>query len=590
MNLASLRRRGARMGRQLERLLHGPRLAFWFDASYRLPLASVEALTGMEPRRADLVISFLHSLGVLRERDLRKPTRVRFEDLCRVHTTQWLEEIHEPQTLARVFAVDASDVVVGEVLDTLRFACGGTLEAARASLLAHGPTMNLLGGFHHAGPQRGGGFCAVNDIAVAIRALRAEGFDKRVVVLDLDAHPPDGTAECFPRDPSVWIGSLSGADWGPMPGVDETVLPSQCDDSTYLAALAQLLSRMPPAGLCFVIAGGDVLEVDRLGGLSLSVSGAFERDRLVARKLEGTPQVWIPGGGYSNDAWRVLAGTALALLGRPPTHLSADIDPLALSFARISQGLEAERLGADIQLTEADIFADLGARGMQEAKLLGFYTASGLEFALARFGILSHLRRLGYGAFRVVVDGDDRGDRMRVFASSDGAEHLLFETVLEKRMLADRPVLYVHWLTLRNPRGKFSNVRPKLPGQEEPGLGLAQEAGQLLARMAERLGLEGIAFRPAWLHTAYAARHRMRFADAARQGRFQALLRDLSHLPLRDVSMALAEGLVRLNGEPYTWEADEMVRWLDREAMQDDATERAAEAAHFTLESAPSGA
>ncbi len=586
----SLGRVLGRWGRRLGRLAHGQTLSLWLDETYRLPLASVEALTGIEPRRADLVVAYLHALGVIEPKDVRRPTRIRFEDLCRVHSLGWLEEIHDAETLGRIFAVDASDVVVGEVLDTLRFACGATLEAARSSLEQRGPALNLLGGFHHAGPSRGGGFCAVNDLAVAIAALRAEGFDKRVAILDLDAHPPDGTAECFPKDPSVWVGSLSGTDWGPLPGVDETVLPPQCDDSTYLASLSQLLSRMPPSGLAFVIAGGDVLEVDRLGGISMSLRGAQQRDDLVRRALDGGPQVWLPGGGYSKDAWKVLAGTALVLARGEPVAIETDVDPLALSFAHIGQGLRGEDLGSALALTEDDILSDLGGRGMREAKLLGFYTASGLEFALARYGILSHLRRLGYGSFRVVVDSESRGDRMRLFASSGGQEHLLFETVLEKKQILDDTFLYVHWLTLRHPRGKFSNTRPRLPGQEEPGLGLAQEAGQLLARTAERLGLAGLAFRPAWLHTAYAARHRFVFADAARQGRFEALLRDLAGVPLGVLTVALAEGRVLLGGAPYTWEADEMVHWLGKDPPNREATLRAKEVARFSLSNVPSDA
>src|SRR5438552_2028117 len=82
---------------------------------------------------------------------------------------------------------DEADVVVDELLGSVRCACGGTVEAARAALQRRHPMLNLLGGFHHAAPSRGVGFCAVNDVAVAIAALRAEGFTGRVAVIDLDA-------------------------------------------------------------------------------------------------------------------------------------------------------------------------------------------------------------------------------------------------------------------------------------------------------------------------------------------------------------------------------------------------------------------
>ncbi|MGC3996681.1 MAG: hypothetical protein QM767_03780 [Anaeromyxobacter sp.] len=115
---------------------------------------------------------------------------------------------------------------VDEVMTTARLACGGTLAAAREALRTRGPAINLLGGFHHAGPGTAGGFCPVNDVAVA-RATRARrGCGGRVAVLDLDAHPPDGIAQ-LPRAgpaPLDWLCSPA-SDWGALSGVDETVLP-----------------------------------------------------------------------------------------------------------------------------------------------------------------------------------------------------------------------------------------------------------------------------------------------------------------------------------------------------------------------------
>mgnify|MGYP003379418165 FL=1 len=83
--------------------------------------------------------------------------------------------MQDPAAIAQAFAVDASDVVVDEVVHTIRIACGGTLDAAREALGTRGPTLNLLGGFHHAGRARGGGVCIVNDIAVAVAAVRRGG-------------------------------------------------------------------------------------------------------------------------------------------------------------------------------------------------------------------------------------------------------------------------------------------------------------------------------------------------------------------------------------------------------------------------------
>jgi hypothetical protein len=115
---------------------------------------------------------------------------------------------------------------------------------------------------------------------------------------------------------------------------------------------------------------------------------------------------------------------------------------------------------------------------------------------------------------------------------------------------------------MRNPIARFSPVRPRLPGQEVPGLGLAREFGVLLALIARRLELGGVVLRPAHYHSAFPARHDFKFLDPARQGRFEAMVRDLAGTPLLEVTDAVAEGRVLMNGEPYAWETDEMALWL----------------------------
>jgi hypothetical protein len=430
----------------------------------------------------------------------------------------------------------------------------------------------------------------VNDVAVAIAALRAEGFGGRVVVLDLDAHPPDGTAACLQGDPSAWIGSLSGSDWGPLPTVDETVLQEGAGDEIYLEVLSSLLARMPRPALAFVLAGGDVLAGDRFGRLGLTLDGTRRRDLEVARALAGAPSVWLPAGGYHRDAWRVLAGTARALATGSRRRISRRYDPLSARFAGIAAQLSSSDLG-EAELTAADVEEALGlAPGRRSQRLwVDYYTAAGLEHALYRYGILDHLRRLGYSGFRVELGGSDGGDRMRLFGHAGSHEHVLLELVAERRRIQGRDVLYVHWLSLRDPRAQFSAARPRLPGQQVPGLGIAREIGELLAVVARRLQLAAVAFRPAYLHTAYSARHAFAFVDPHRQGRFEALVRDVSALPLRDATEAVAEGRVRLDGAPYVWEADEMVYWLDRAdaPAQDEDVARERERCHFEVLGSP---
>jgi hypothetical protein len=208
-----------------------------------------------------------------------------------------------------------------------------------------------------------------------------------------------------------------------------------------------------------------------------------------------------------------------------------------------------------------------------------------MEVALHRYGIFLHLARLGYRNFRLTFDREGAGERVRLFGTADDlvGEQLLLELILEKRRCLGVPVLFIHWLSLRHPRAHFSERRPRLPGQEVPGLGLAQEAGTMLARMAVRLGLGGVAFRPSNFHVAYTARKDFAFVQPERQGRFEALVRDLASYPLARATQLVADGKVFLGDTPYEWEADEMVYWLRESPADAGEVERVKAHTTFTV-------
>ncbi len=579
----------ASMENRVRRWLHGRNLAVWYAPEYRWPMSALEARTGFEPRRADFAIWFLLERRVLRRRNLRTPRRAEYHEMARVHTPDLLESLGMPQTLARVFSLDAGDVPVDETMRTVRLACGATIDAAREMLSEVNPrklgrrALNLLGGFHHARPDVAGGFCPVNDVAVAVAAVRAEGFEGRVLVIDLDAHPPDGIAACLARDPSYWIGSISGSRWVSLQNVDETVLPERARDEVYLAALDELLGRMPEGELAFVIAGGDVLAGDPIGCLGLTLEGCRERDLRVADALFRVPSVWLPAGGYTQDGWKVLAGTGLALGIRSRTPVPEHYDPLVAKFSAIARSLVPEDLGVPGAEMD-DIAEQLGIPTPRRDLLLGFYSEEGLEHALERYGVLAQLRRMSYGPFRGEIRDAGVGQSARLLDVPSG--EALIETVLERREVAGGRMLYVHWLALRNPHVRFSPERPQLPGQQVPGLGLAREIAEMLVQMAARLGLEGLAFRPAAYHLAFRGRETMRFVDPARQGRFEALIERLKELPLTEATRAVEEGRVLLDGAPYQWEADEMVKWIEPRPDDRIAIEAARAAARFSLATA----
>lgn len=268
-------------------------------------------------------------------------------------------------------------------------------------------------------------------------------------------------------------------------------------------------------------------------------------------------------------------------------------DPVEARFDAIAKELSTGALGGDGDaeadarewgLTQADLDGAMGLRPATHDRLLGFYTVAGLRYGLGRYGILPRLEGLGYGDLRIELDQDTAGERLRLHGTAEGREHLLVECVIERRVLAGHDVLFVHWLTLRNPRASFTPDRVALPGQEVPGLGLGREADEMLLRMAKRIGLAGVSFRPSQLHVAVVAHPRHRFVDAARQGRFEALVRDLATHPLSVSTAAVDAGRVRFwraggpdQGTPYVWEPDEMIHWVEPPA--DDAAEVAAERA-----------
>lgn len=560
----------------------------WHHPAYRLPIHDVREAVGIEPRRADLALWAMHATRNRRRVVVHEATRASWSQLACVHTSAHLEALTRPLSLSQMFGLHRDDFPVDAVLATVRLATGATVAAARHVVRERGPAVNLLGGFHHAAPDRGAGLCPVNDVAVAVAVLRRDGFTGRVVVLDLDAHPPDGTAACLAHDPAAWIGSISGSDWGPLPdAVDETVLPD-ADDRTYLAALDALLARAPRPDLAFVLAGGDVLASDRLGRLQLTEAGARERDARVARWLGDTPAVWLPAGGYQSRAWRVIVNTVGVLSGPGWARLPDSFDPVASRFSWLSTRIEPATLGAptpaddDAWITQADVDAMFGASA-GPPRLLGFYTASGIEQALHAFGVLQVLRGLGYRRFEVELATTPTGDRARLFGQAGGARHLLFETILRIEPWHGRRVLVLEWMTMRHPLGAFPADRPQLPGQEVPGLGLAEEAVQLLVRVRDRLGLDGILLRPAWYHTAAMSSRAFRFEDPDAQGTFEALRRDLGHLPLAELSTAVAEGRARKDGVPWSWDASELIAWRDPPPYDRARVRAVRDATHFTL-------
>lgn len=193
----------------------------------------------------------------------------------------------------------------------------GTLLCAQYAL-QYGVAMNIAGGTHHAFTNRGEGFCLLNDIAIAAHYLLESQLAKKILVVDLDVHQGNGTAQIFRNDSRVFTFSMHGANNYPL--VKEVsdldiALPDHTPDEFYLRTLdvnlKNLIDQLQP-DFMFLQSGVDILDTDKLGKLSVSLAGCRERDRIVletARKNK-IPLVASMGGGYSEDFRRIIEAHA----------------------------------------------------------------------------------------------------------------------------------------------------------------------------------------------------------------------------------------------------------------------------------------
>ncbi len=199
-----------------------------------------------------------------------------------------------------------------------RAASAGTVLAARLAL-EHGLACNTAGGSHHAMADGGAGFCVFNDVAVAAAVLLTEGLVARVLVIDLDVHQGDGTAEIFRNDPRVVTFSVHCRANYPARKTQsdlDVALDPEVGDAPYLrlldAVLPPLLDRVAP-DLVFYNAGVDPHRDDRLGRLALSDAGLAAREALVleACRRRALPLACVLGGGYAPTLDELVARHAI---------------------------------------------------------------------------------------------------------------------------------------------------------------------------------------------------------------------------------------------------------------------------------------
>ena len=286
--------------------------------------------------RADkyrLIRERLFSLGMVDDTDFVEPQPASEADVMLVHSPHYVNKLMEGSLSARE-ELQMEIPYSPQVVDTFMLHTGGSLLAAELAL-RDGACVNIGGGFHHAFPDHGEGFCMLHDFAVAIRSLQKRKLLQRAMTVDCDVHQGNGTAVIFGSAatqvgtlPSAHQGSVFGLSGGRMrqgrskdvftislhqennyplmkpPSSIDVNLPDGCGDSEYLAwldnALSSGLRQFSPELICYV-AGADPFREDQLGGLSLTIDGLKQRDALVFRaaRARGIPIFVTFAGGYA---------------------------------------------------------------------------------------------------------------------------------------------------------------------------------------------------------------------------------------------------------------------------------------------------
>lgn len=262
-------------------------------------------------------------MEALRARGLARPDALNTADPA---PASWLRLAHTADYVDQVISCSVSEKIEREIgfpvgpRVSLRaqLATGGTILAARLAL-RHGIACNTAGGSHHARRAQGAGFCTFNDVAVASLVLLDERAAQNILVVDLDVHQGDGTADILSGELGVFTFSMHGERNYPVRKIAsdlDIALPDGTGDAAYLRRLATILpelSARAPWDIVFYNAGVDVHAEDRLGRLALSNDGLRARDEMVIGHFRalGIPVCGVIGGGYSTDVPALAARHAI---------------------------------------------------------------------------------------------------------------------------------------------------------------------------------------------------------------------------------------------------------------------------------------
>lgn len=244
--------------------------------------------------------------GLARSADFIEPQPASDDEVALVHHRDYIRKL-KTGTLSYIEILRLEIPYSPELVRAVWLCAGGSTLAGRLAL-QDAVAVNVGGGFHHAYPDHGEGFCVIHDVAVAIRSLQKEKTIERAMTVDCDVHQGNGTAAIFAADPTVFTFSIHQENNYPYPKPPSNIdinLRDGVGDDEYLKALEKGLNRalaeFQPE-LLFYVAGADPYREDQLGGLKLTIEGLEKRDRLVYEKAraKNIPVVVTLAGGYAH--------------------------------------------------------------------------------------------------------------------------------------------------------------------------------------------------------------------------------------------------------------------------------------------------
>jgi acetoin utilization deacetylase AcuC-like enzyme len=243
--------------------------------------------------------------GIVSPQDFVEPPPASDEDVELVHHHDYVAKLQAGK-LSYLEILRLEIPYSPELVRAVWLAAGGSILAGRLAL-EDGAAANVGGGFHHAYPDHGEGFCVLNDFAIAIRRLQKDKAIERAMTVDCDVHQGNGTAAIFAGDPSVFTLSIHQENNYPYPKPPSSLdinLRDGVEDAEYLRELTKGLEQALHAfqpDLIFYVAGADPYRNDQLGGLRLSIEGLERRDRLVFEKAraKNIPVAITLAGGYA---------------------------------------------------------------------------------------------------------------------------------------------------------------------------------------------------------------------------------------------------------------------------------------------------